>query len=119
MVVDYIGEHDRKREEGTEQNVRAKKLVIYPNASMSRLEDDLALVRLREDVKLSPFVRTVCLPQSGDAFYVRIGKLSVIAGWGSSQEVRRRLFSFSFILLSFFLFFCCNRLEFEKTEDLP
>ncbi|CAH3017095.1 unnamed protein product [Porites evermanni] len=86
-VVIKVGEHDRKREEGTEQNVRAKKLVIYPNASMTGLEDDLALVRLREDVKLSPFVRTACLPQSGDDFYVRTGKLSVIAGWGSSQEV--------------------------------
>lgn len=105
MVVDCIGEHDRKREEGTEQNVRAKKLVIYPNASMFRLEDDLALVRLREDVKLSPFVRTACLPQSGDVFYVRTGKLSVIAGWGSSQEVRGRLFSFTFILLNSFFFF--------------
>lgn len=79
---------------------------------MSRLEDDLALVRLREDVKLSPFVRTACLPHSGDDFYVRTGKLSVIAGWGSSQEVRGRLFSFSFI----YLFIFCNRLEFEKRE---
>ena len=87
---------------------------------MSRLEDDLALVRLREDVKLSPFVRTACLPHSSDAFYVRTGKLSVIAGWGSTQEVRGRLFSFSFILLSFiYLLIFCNRLEFEKTEDLP
>lgn len=84
---------------------------------MSRLEDDLALVRLREDVKLSPFVRTACLPHSGDDFYVRTGKLSVIAGWGSSQEVRGRLFSFSFILLSFiYLLIFCNRLEFEKRE---
>ena len=118
--MDCIGEHDRKREEGTEQNVRTKKLVIYPNASMSRMEDDLALVRLREDVKLSPFVRTACLPHSGVDFYVRTGKLSVIAGWGSSQEVRGRLFSFSFILLSFiYLLIFCNRLEFEKREDLP
>lgn len=82
-----LGEHDRFKEEGTEQNIRAKKLFIHPNATTVRVEDDLALVRLGHAVKFSPFVRTVCLPQPSDVFYVRPGKLCLIAGWGSSQEV--------------------------------
>jgi len=86
-VVVRMGEHDRFKEEGTEQNIRAKKVFIHPNATTVRVEDDLALVRLGHAVKFSPFVRTVCLPQPSDVFYVRPGKLCLIAGWGSSQEV--------------------------------
>lgn len=86
-IVIRMGEHDRFKEEGTEQNIRAKRIFIHPNATKLRLEHDLALIRLAHSVKFSPFVRTACLPQPSDVFYVRPGKLSVIAGWGSSQEV--------------------------------
>ena len=82
-----LGEHERFLEEGREQNIRANKLIIHPNASLANLGDDLALIRLEHGVKFSPFVRTVCLPRPTDVFYVRPGKSCVIAGWGSSRRV--------------------------------
>lgn len=84
----FSGEHDRFKEEGTEQNIQAKKLFIHPDANETRLEDDLALIRLQHAVKFSPYVRTVCLPQPIDRLYARPGKIGVVAGWGSSQEER-------------------------------
>ncbi|XP_078357588.1 complement C2-like [Oculina patagonica] len=86
-VTVVLGEHERFEEEGTEQNIRAKKLILHPNASLANLGDDLALIRLEHAVKFSPFVRTVCLPLPTDVFYVRPGKSCVIAGWGSSRRV--------------------------------
>lgn len=86
-VLVVMGEHERFLEEGREQNKRANKLILHPNASLANLGDDLALIRLKHEVKLSPFVRTVCLPQPTDVFYVRPGKSCVITGWGSSRRV--------------------------------
>lgn len=88
IYFDSLGEHDRFKEEGTEQNIRAKRFFIHPHTTKAWVEHDLALIRLQHAVKFSPFVRTVCLPQPSDVFYVRPGKLCVVAGWGSSQEVR-------------------------------
>lgn len=82
-----LGENERFLEEGREQNIRANKLILHSNASLANLGDDLALIRLKHKVKFSPFVRTVCLPQPTDVFYVRPGKTCVIAGWGSSRRV--------------------------------
>ena len=82
----FSGEHDRFKEEGTEQNIQAKKLFIHPDANKTRIEDDLALIRLQHAVKFSPYVMTACLPQPTDRLYARPGKSGIVAGWGSSQE---------------------------------
>lgn len=85
-IVVRMGEHDRFKEEGTEQNIQAKKLFIHPDANKTRIEDDLALIRLQHAVKFSPYVMTACLPQPTDRLYARPGKSGIVAGWGSSQE---------------------------------
>lgn len=90
-IIIRLGEHDRFKEEGTEQNIGAGRLFIHPNAARTRLEDDLALIRLEHRVKFSPYVRTACLPQPTDLFYVRPGKFGVVAGWGTSHKEIEKL----------------------------
>lgn len=88
-VIVRMGEHNRFKEEGAEQNIGAKKVILHPNATRGNLNigNDLALIRLKHAVKFSPLVRTVCLPEPTDVFYVRPRKTCVVAGWGSSQKV--------------------------------
>lgn len=102
-----LGEHNRFKEEGAEQNIGAKKVILHPNATRGNLNmgNDLALIRLKHAVKFSPLVRTVCLPEPTDVFYVRPRKTCVVAGWGSSQKVSTRFPSLNALLMCVLMFF--------------
>nr|BAH22727.1 complement factor B precursor [Nematostella vectensis] len=85
-ILVRLGEHDRTLEEGSEQNVRASNLVLHPLANKNGLDFDVALIQLKGGVKLTAYVRTVCLPQPTDAILVRPGSVGIVAGWGSTQK---------------------------------
>ncbi|XP_031565766.1 complement factor B-like [Actinia tenebrosa] len=85
-VVVRLGEHDRTLEEGSEQNVGVKRIFKHPQARQTSLDYDLALVKLNHKIKLTAYVRTICLPKQKDRTLVRPFKYGVITGWGSTQR---------------------------------
>ena len=87
LLVMNPGEHDRKLEEGTEQNVLSGKIYAHPRSRADKLDYDIALIELQIEVKLTAYVRTVCLPVKQDKILMRANQYGLIAGWGHTKQV--------------------------------
>lgn len=64
---------------------------IYPHEDYRHFpfyENDIALIKLQKEVKLGPFVRTVCLPKKGENL-LPPGKHGYVSGWGATQVLQR------------------------------
>nr|AAH94987.1 F9 protein [Danio rerio]AAI64757.1 F9 protein [Danio rerio] len=80
-----VGEHDVSKIEGTEQNVDVIKLISHPryNSKVSLFNHDIALLRLRSPIRLTPTVRPICLgPMVFSNTLLQSGTLATVSGWG-------------------------------------
>ena len=60
-----LGDVDFKKHEGTEQRFAVKRIVKHPLFSKPvPYQNDVALFQLSHPVRLTPFVKTACLPES-------------------------------------------------------
>ena len=75
-------------EEGTEQNRLALKVYLHQKSGVGKLDYDIALIRLHSPVKLTAYVRTICLPVKQDKILMRANQYGLLAGWGHNQHVR-------------------------------
>ena len=57
-----LGEYNRRVSEGTEQDIKAKRVIVHPGYSSSKLDKDIALIQLSKPATLNSRVGTVCLP---------------------------------------------------------
>ncbi|XP_019383161.1 PREDICTED: complement C1s subcomponent [Gavialis gangeticus] len=48
--------------------------------------NDIALLRLKEPVKMSPKISPICLPEQSPEYEPQIGVLGYIAGWGRTEN---------------------------------
>ncbi|XP_037384509.1 coagulation factor VII [Talpa occidentalis] len=78
-----LGEHDLSQEDGDEQVRRVAQVVVPDKYVPGRTDHDLALLRLRRPVALTPLVVPLCLPER--AFSERtlaLVRFSAVSGWG-------------------------------------
>ncbi|XP_031574706.1 complement C2-like [Actinia tenebrosa] len=84
------GDHHLTFKEPTQQDVTAKDIFIHQNyRDVPFIENDIALIQLREDIKLGPSVRTVCLPRKNESL-LEPGHFGIVAGWGATQVLELR-----------------------------
>ena len=57
-----LGDHNRNVNEGTEQEIKAIKVISHPSYNNPRLSSDIALIQLERPATLNSRVNTVCLP---------------------------------------------------------
>lgn len=80
----HIGEHSLHREEGKEQKLDVKQILIHPNYKPSNSshpgDNDIALVRMAGSLKFGSHVSKICLPESFN--YFQAGKRCIVTGWG-------------------------------------
>jgi len=74
------GDHDFNVDEGTETEIGVSKIIVHKNYTRSRLDSDIALIKLNRPVPFGQFVGTVCLPEKIDT--VPLGTECFITGWG-------------------------------------
>ncbi|CAH3142232.1 unnamed protein product [Porites lobata] len=79
-----VGDHNRNINEGTEEEVGAKKVISHPNYNSPRLSSDIALIQLSSPVKLSQRVNPICLPNHDSD--VPTGSKCYITGWGKIKH---------------------------------
>jgi len=77
-----VGEHDREMDEGSEVEVRVKKVFRHPQYDPMHLNNDIALFKLEEPVKLGKYVKTACLPTKN----MEVGAKCYITGWGKMHH---------------------------------
>ncbi|XP_059880225.1 complement C1s subcomponent [Delphinus delphis] len=74
------------------QMLTAEKVFIHPgwkvlDASEARknFDNDIALVRLQDPVKMGPTVSPICLPGTSSEYNPSVGDLGLISGWGRTN----------------------------------
>lgn len=75
-----LGEHDRSKSEGTEQDVPVERVIAHPNYAWNK-DYDIGLFKLARPVQMNKYVQPACLP-SRDA---PVGQNCYITGWGSTK----------------------------------
>lgn len=76
-----VGEHDFWKDEGTETSIGVSKIIKHESYGLpSRLDKDIALLKLNRPVPFNRLIGTACLPDK-DAV-LPIGTKCYITGWG-------------------------------------
>ncbi|XP_076308431.1 testisin-like [Tachypleus tridentatus] len=75
-----VGEHHQKLQEGTEGTYNVSH--VFPYNKYRNYDEDIAMMRLSEPVKLSEYVKPICLPQQHEEFE---GAECVATGWGKVE----------------------------------
>ena len=70
--------------EGNEQIIQIDKIILHPNynPSVTNLDYDVALIKLKEPITFNNDVRPVCLPTAD----FEPGTNCYVTGWGDTRE---------------------------------
>lgn len=60
-IIVFVGVYNFLRHNGNYQQKAVKSIAIHPQFDYSRMENDLAMVRLSTDVRYTDYVRPICL----------------------------------------------------------
>ena len=61
-----LGDHDRTDTIGVEQNVNVKKITLHSSYERQSTVNDISLIELQDEAKLSDFIQIICLPDAGE-----------------------------------------------------
>ncbi|RMZ99634.1 chymotrypsin-like protease CTRL-1 [Brachionus plicatilis] len=80
----YLGLHDETKEEDFTIATEASKIILHPDYDDSKfqtegLQNDIALIKLKESIKFNDQILPVCLPESNSEFS---NKMAWATGWG-------------------------------------
>ncbi|KAF2896948.1 hypothetical protein ILUMI_09228 [Ignelater luminosus] len=67
------------------QVVKISKIIVHGNYSSLNRNNDIALLRLEEDVEFTDFIHPICLPPE-NLPYPKEGSDLVVSGWGTTNE---------------------------------
>ena len=59
-----LGDHNRHRNEGTEQNIGASRVIKHPQYDSRRINNDIALLKLSRAANINDRVLPACLPRA-------------------------------------------------------
>ncbi|XP_019483246.1 PREDICTED: complement C1s subcomponent [Hipposideros armiger] len=75
------------------QMLTAERVFIHPGweflddpDTRKNFDNDIALVRLRDPVKMGPTVSPICLPGTSSEYSLSVGSLGLISGWGKIEN---------------------------------
>ena len=81
-VLIVLGDHDLYQTDPGEVTHEVKKWIIHHSYNRSSADYDIAIIELKEPVKINKFIDTACLPmiEPNDE------KTVLISGWGSTRQ---------------------------------
>lgn len=82
----YLGKTNLKKWTGPEQDAKLERIIIHPDYNYERFFADIALLRLKDDVKFNHFVRPACLWNFDEDYKVMINKVGFVPGWGYTER---------------------------------
>lgn len=82
------GDYNLLREERSEQDIPPEKLFVHQDYGDREYVNDIALIKLNGKVELSPFVRTLCLPDKDEGDLAIPTKYGFATGWGVTQALK-------------------------------
>ncbi|KAL2084332.1 hypothetical protein ACEWY4_019850 [Coilia grayii] len=76
-----LGEHNIKKNEGTEQFINTAKVILHPKYNSHSQDNDIMLIKLSKPATLNQYVSTVALPTS----CASAGTRCLVSGWGNTS----------------------------------
>ncbi|XP_078348020.1 uncharacterized protein LOC144633100 [Oculina patagonica] len=83
------GDHNLVREERSQQDIQPENFFVHHEYKDRKFVNDIALIKLKEKVELSAFVRTLCLPEKDEGDLAIPTKYGIATGWGVTQALKR------------------------------
>lgn len=77
-MVSSTGELRRGVPEGSEQNIPAEKIILHKEFNVINLQNDIALIKLKQPILFNAHVSPICLPDVDFA----VGTTCYVTGWG-------------------------------------
>lgn len=75
------------------QKLTAERVIIHPDwkpvddpDTRTNFDNDIALVQLKDPVKMGPKVSPICLPGSSSEYNPSVNDLGLISGWGRTED---------------------------------
>ena len=81
-VLIVLGNHNVDQTDPGEVTHEVRKLVFHPSYDRPRHSNDIAIIQLKESVKLNKYIGTACLPM----VEYPDDKTVIISGWGSTTQ---------------------------------
>jgi len=82
-----LGEHDRSKDDGTEQDIAVKAILIHPYYDGNRYDNDLALLRLETPARLNSGVQIIHpMTESVAIDDDALPLFATVTGWGRTAE---------------------------------
>lgn len=88
--VVYAGAYELSEQgpKGTTQRTSTKKIIPHDeDFDFSSFRNDIALVKVKQPIELTAFVRTVCLPEKDEQDLATPDEYGIVAGWGGTKHV--------------------------------
>ena len=82
------GDHNLAKLERSEQEIIPEQIFVHENFQNDVFVNAIALVKLRQEVKLGKFVRTVCLPKKEEGDLAIPTKYGIATGWGATKPLK-------------------------------
>ena len=76
-----VGDHNLERDERFQQDIDPGKFFVHQDYVDQKFVNDIALIKLKEKVELSPFVRTLCLREKDEGDLAIPTKYGFATGW--------------------------------------
>lgn len=76
------------QKEESQLRIGAENIYIHPSFTRATYDNDIALIKLRTEVKLGKFVRAVCLPQKQEGDLAIPRKYGLVTGWGATKTLK-------------------------------
>lgn len=92
--VMYVGSKSLKIEQlRNAQRLITERVIIHPGwkqeedlNTRTNFDNDIALVQLKDPVKMGPTVAPICLPETSSDYNPSEGDLGLISGWGRTEK---------------------------------
>lgn len=78
-----LGMHNWQTEESAPMRMLIRKYYMHPDYSPRTLDNDIAIIEMKDPIPYSPRVMPVCMPSNVSDF---VGSMGTVAGWGALSE---------------------------------
>ena len=80
-----VGDNNLLSKERSQQHLNLERFFVHEDYVALNFANDIALIKLKDKVKLGRFVRTLCLPEKDEGDLAIPPKYDFATGWGVTQ----------------------------------
>jgi hypothetical protein len=77
----YMGKQNLQKWTGPEQDAKVAEIIIHPEYNPERFYSDISVLKLKETVRKSNYVRPICLWNFDSDLKLIVDKLGLVPGW--------------------------------------